>query len=575
MQFIQYSFFPTAHNSKLVDYTKYLKSLYRAKTLTSSCDDDHWPPPVTDKVFRLAMIMAEQVQRRQIKNDFVRKSITGKVDDILRIKVPIELRDIFIKINHGKRKTVLIEGGPGCGKSTLSLHICHNWSDNQLFKEYHGVILVRLRESIVQNAKRIADVLPRRDENMAYNIEKEMNARDGEGFLFVFDGWDELPESAPGRSIIMDILKGAKLHKSAAIITSRPTSSMSLYRVVQSRIEILGFTKEELQLYFAGCLEGDSENVDKLQQKIRENPIVEGSCYLPLNASILVHLFKFNDNMLPKTQFGIFSALTCNCIFRHLKKSHNDISEIKSLDGLPQLIEGPFKEICAMAYSGIMEDKIIFCGLSDNFNTLGLLQGVESFAISGRSHSYNFLHLSVQELLAALHMATQLEPSQQVEQFQKLFGHARFSAVFQFYAAKTKLQVHGIHKIVVDAVRKCITNPTAVLLNSDDSDSESNYSDSYVVTDYEDHEPQPLLMSLLHCLFEAHDMNLCHLVAKELGTELNLRGITLNPADCLSVGYFLTYCKDFKVDLQRCSIGDDGCQALFKPGEGYNLQTLK
>ena len=117
------------------------------------------------------MITAEEVQRRNIEDDFVRNTIlTGKVDDILMKKIPIELKDVFEKIKEGQQKKVLIEGAPGCGKSTLSLHICHRWIDGQLFQEYSQVILVQLREPTVQNAKSIADLLPRRDETMGHDI---------------------------------------------------------------------------------------------------------------------------------------------------------------------------------------------------------------------------------------------------------------------------------------------------------------------------------------------------------------------------------------------------------------------
>ena len=94
---------------------------------------------------------------------------------------------------------------------------------------------------------------------------------------------------------------------------------MNLHKLVDKRIEILGFTKDELQMYFTECLGDDHGMVKKLQQRIKENPVIEGSCYLPLNASILVHLFKCDD-VLPNTQYGIFSAIICNCIFRDLKK---------------------------------------------------------------------------------------------------------------------------------------------------------------------------------------------------------------------------------------------------------------
>ena len=546
-----------------------MKSLYKAKTQASFSGDDHWPPPVTDKVFSLAMIMPEQVQRRNIDDQFIHETITGKIDDILRRKVPITLEQIFEK---SEQKKILIEGAPGCGKSTLSLHICHEWVANQLLKEYSQVILVKLREEVVQNAKSIADLLPKRNGTMGQNAEKEITTRDGEGVLFIFDGWDELPEKAPGHSIIRDILDCKQLHKSSVIITSRPISSMNLHKLVNTRIEILGFTKIELQKYFTGCLEDDHGKVKELQQRIKENPFVEGSCYLPLNASILVHLFKC-DGVLPHTQFGIFSALTCNCIFRHLKKKKEqlDIRGIKSLDKLPTTIQSQFEHICEIAYKGVIEDHITF-DLEYSFNTLGLLQGVESFASGMPSHSYNFLHLSIQEQLAAIHMATKMDPSEQVAQFKELFGRARFSAVFQFYAAKTKLKAQGMDEIVILAVQKCMRDSAVTELtphSGTNSDLDSGGSSL-------GHKSQPLLLSLLHCLFEAQDETLCQLVAKELKGELRgLEGISLSPADCLSVGYFLTHCRQFKVYLESCSMGDDGCRALFRKDKRYDLEYLE
>ena len=528
-----------------------------------------------NRVFRLAMIMAEQVERRNITDDFVRKTITGKVDDILRKKVPVELEDIFKKIKEDQRRKVLIEGAPGCGKSTLALHICQQWAGGKLFQEYRQIVLVRLREQAVQNAKNIADILPQRNKTMGREMEEELTACNGKEVLFVLDGWDELPKTAPGRLIIRNILENTLLRDSSVIITSRPTSSASLHHIVNSRIEILGFTKDELKQYFAECLENNIKNVETLHQRIQENPAVAGSCYLPLNASILVHLFKFSKE-LPNTQFGIFSSLIRNCMFRHLKKStQHEVSGIKSLDDLPQIIEAPFKNVCRVAYEGIMKDRIIF-DLDRDFNTCGLFQGVESFTDCGTSHSYNFLHLSIQELLAAVHMDTQLTPSEQEAQFRELFGRARFSAVFQFYAAITKLQTPGIQNVVVDAIKLClgdrkITELTPHSHTDRTADSDSNSSDSS-----SNKEPQPLILSLIHCLCEAQDKALCELVVKQFkDSKLSLEDISLNPTDCLAVGYFLTYCSQFEVDLSYCSIDDDGCKTLFRKGAVYDLQSLK
>ena len=378
---------------------------------------------------------------------------------------------------------------------------------------------------------------------MGQDIATDITTDNGKDVLFVLDGWDELPKTAPGYSTILSLIEGAQLQECSIIITSQPTSSTILQPLVCSRIEILGFTKVELRHFFCECLDNDTKAVDSLLQRIEINPVVEGSCYLPLNASILVYLFKDGNNVLPTTHYGIFSDLICNCILRDLKKTkpESEISEISSLDNLPAEIDSHFLCICKMAYNGVTNDEVIFT-LGPRFKTLGLLQGVESFARHGTAHSYNFLHLSVQEVLAARYIARELGENEQTDQFKKLFDNPRFTAVFQFYAAITKLRAPGISEVVVQVARS--TNKAR-------------------------------LLSLLHCLYEAQDPSLCHLVAQQLNSQLDLSETSLSPADCFSLGYFITFTKGFNLNLIACHIGDDGCKALFREGQVLYLWIVR
>ncbi len=162
--------------------------------------------------------------------------------------------------------------------------------------------------------------------------------------------------------------------------------------------------------------------------------------------------------------------------------------------------------------------------LSAEMNVLSLMQGVQSFA-SRKSMLYHFLHLSVQELLAAYHIS-QLPQSQQVQVFNELFNQPRFAAVFRFYAAFTKLQTEGIRDVVTSIVQS---------------------------------QDKTHLLNLLHCLYESQNSSLCSFVASQLNGGLDLRKCTLSPLDCLSVGYFLScVCQttegEFKVNLNTSSL---------------------
>ena len=85
--------------------------------------------------------------------------------------------------------------------------------------------------------------------------------------------------------------------------------------------------------------------------------------------------------------------------------------------------------------------------LPTNLPSLGLLQKTEGFALCSKSLSYNFLHLSVQELLAAYHIS-QMDSSDQVKVFKKLFRSPRFQAVLQYYFGFMKLNNPEIQQFI-------------------------------------------------------------------------------------------------------------------------------
>ena len=537
------------YNSVYKQYMDYLKFLY-VSIDKKQATPNQWPPSATKKFFRLAMIKTATVRRGYIDDRFVRMTVTGKVDDILQEKYPIQLEDIF-KGTVGQRKVILLEGAPGCGKSTLSVYICQQWEKDQLFNQFQLVILIQLRDPAVRNATSLADLLPCPDTITAQEIAARMLANKCYGVLFILDGWDELPHDLRKNTIFHNLVQPDLSHsnplcESAVIVTSRPISSGDLHQAVSSRVEILGFTAEELYQFFTESLKGDIEAVKTLLERIDENPEVAGSCYLPLNATILVHLFSSNRNSLPTTLYGVFSSLILNCMKRHLKlrTQHKDVS-IESLDQLPEVAKKPFLFLCQLAYDGVMESKIVFNVLPSDVNTLSLLQGVESFIGREKTVSYSFIHLSIQELLAAWYTATQLPASEQISKFNDLFNKSRFSAVFQFYAAITKLNTAGIKNVILNQIVKKY--------------SRNRYSISK--------ENKVLMVSLLHCLYEAQDSSLCESIAQQLLHGLNLSGTTLTPSDCLCIGYFLAHvCKiatgEFEVNLEDCNIGDHNCKYL-------------
>jgi hypothetical protein len=85
-----------------------------------------------------------------------------------------------------------------------------------------------------------------------------------------------------------------------------------------------------------------------------------------------------------------------------------------------------------------------------------------------------------------------------------------------------------------------------------------------IINEIIEDKSKPLLVSLLRCLHEAQDPDLCLYVAERLKYRLDLSETSLSPLDCLSISFFLSSLsgKETSVHLDCCTIGDIGAKCL-------------
>ena len=463
----------------------------------------------------------------------IRLAQQGKIETILDYKKSIDLYNLFLPHvplvvlppPQPPGRVFLIEGAPGGGKSTLALHICHQWAQGASWLErFDLVILVYLRDQAVQSCITLAEILPARDSKMSESVASQIKATDGKNVLFIFDGWDEFPYHLMNNSLVSIIIQQPhklSLHQSTILITSRPMSSGNLLHIAGRRVEILGFTQHQIREYIEKALDGNSTDIQKIVRHLEEYPVIEGYCYIPLHVAILVHIFLTMKGALPTTLHELFCSLVLCCIVREqaTHECETILPELFSLNDLPDELKYKLNNLGILAYNGVMQNKVVFYledlhefHVPSNLSSLGLLQAVEGLSLYKKTLSYNFLHLSVQELLAAYNIS-QMVSSEQVKVFKKLFESSRFQAVLHYYSGFTKL-----------------ANPEIRAFISFFQSKKSRFED---------------LLPLLHCFFEAKQPSLCQLVdsrfipGPDLHQKLNSR--VLAPVDFLVVGYFITY----------------------------------
>ena len=452
---------------------------------------------------------------------------------------PLTLAEV-LSVKEEDNKVILIEGGPGMGKSTLAIEICKSWADGELLEEYDAVILLPLRDPEIQAANNIKDLLLVIDDELRENVYKEITKSGGEGICFLLEGYDELPHHLRNTSVFSKLLE--KLPNCTMVYTSRPEASDQLRHITSQRIEIHGFKEEQVDEYINNSFENvedGKEKAFKLISLVKSNPSIRSILNVPINVAIICHLFLLTLS-LPNTLTELYNLLCLNLILRHINKySPGEVDFLDSLDDLPVGTREQFSNLCMLAFRGRRDDQIIFSsheiksyGIDPSkLSGLGLLMIAPSTSVYGREKSYNFLHLTVQEYCSAFYLSM-VTDKELFECFKKYQFYESFQMIWRFYSGITRLRNKDtLH---------CMLPSKWV---------ESGYRKRRIT-------------ELLNYVYEADNDEVCHVVGNHLDGNIDLLRCKLDQISCSALGYLLQTCRGTIVDLQFCHIGDEGCRIL-------------
>ena len=439
-------------------------------------------------------------------------------------------------------KVVLIEGGPGMGKSTLAINICKCWADDELLQQYDAVILLPLRDPEIQAANDIGDLLLVANENERKALYDEITASEGDKVCFILEGYDELPEQLRRAPVFAKLKE--KLPKCTLIYTSRPEACDHLRSVATHKIEIHGFKEEQISKYIDKAFENvedGKEKAEKLTAQVMNNPSIRNILPIPINIAIVCHLFLLTLT-LPTTLTELYTLLCINLILRHINKnSPGEISFLDSLDDLPAGASKSFSDLCSIAFRGRMDDKIIFSSREikgydidpDKLSSLGLLLVAPRTSVYGREKSHNFLHLTVQEYCAAFYIS-RLPDKEQENCFQKYQFYDSFQVIWRMYSGITKLKNENIFHHMLPS-----------------KEVKSTYRKFRII-------------ELARCVYEAHNDELCSVIINHLNGNIDLSLYQpLDQISCTAIGYLLEQSRGALklVDLSDCLVCE-GCSLI-------------
>ena len=349
-------------------------------------------------------------------------------------------------------KRILIEGAPGIGKTVLAKEIAYRWATNEILTEIKIVFLLYLRDPQLQSittTRLLVEYMSMGclDDEQIATFNKYLVNTKGQELCIVMDGFDEYPSSLQKNSLILDIINGVVFPEAIVVITSRPTATVSLHNQVDRRIDILGLPKEEREKYISEIFTKSPEKKVELDKYLKQQPVINGLCFVPLHLTILLYLFQ--QGSLPKTLTEMNESFILHTIFRHLERHKLTPSgSIDRLVNLPKILLDVVYGLSELAFKGLKENKLVFtfdeikesCPYIDEtvgaINGFGLLQAVEHYPYKGvkLTKSFNFLHYIMQEFLAALHVSN-LPSEQQSSLMEKTFWDDHYNFMWMMFVA--------------------------------------------------------------------------------------------------------------------------------------------
>ena len=512
-------------------------------------DDRVWPPVKETNFINLALIMDQSSWR---------KTVQQSLDDVVGDKNNTSYTDMLNDVDNSR--FILLEGRPGCGKTTLMNKISRDWSKGEILR-CKLVIFVPLRRLNDECNRKLSTIIKVACPTLPLDSLKELVSiiknSQGENIVFAFDGLDEYRpiyyKVNTLRSLftrrkpvehedVFDILHTKTLSKAIVILTSRPVASKDFRQCAGKRLEVLGFLKPQVIEYVHHYFHNEKKKAQQLISHLERHPNLMNMAYLPLHCAMLVFLYE-DGTPLPKTETEFYTHFTISTLVRSLRKRNilKDDFSLSSFSDLPRDDKRLFDVVCQLAFDATVASKQVFKysdlklkllkhhKIVSNDSSFGLVVIDRYFMRYGLDESYTFLHLTFQEYLAAVHIAG-LSEHQRREIIITHGEMANLSVVWRFLCG------------IMDYKDLSATEDFQILIDTS--------------TD---------ILFKVQCCYETQHSATCTLIIRSLHGKLHFRSVQFSPSDYSAISYVIQNSPDqVEIVFEGCSFAYEGALPLFQ-----------
>ncbi|KAM9341606.1 uncharacterized protein ABDE67_015269 [Symphorus nematophorus] len=349
-----------------------------------------------------------------------------------RPETTIRPEDIF-KPSPGRDepiRTVMTKGVAGIGKTVLTQKFTLDWAEGKANQDVQFTFPFTFRELNLLKEKKYSLV---ELVHLFFAETKEAGICRFEEFqvVFIFDGLDEcrltldfrnneiltdVTESTSVGGLLTNLIRGNLLPSARLWITTRPAAANQIPpECVDMVTEVRGFTNPQKEKYFRKRLK-DEEQASRIISHIKTSRSLHIMCHIPvfcwITATVLEDVLKTRERgELPKTLTEMYiHFMVVQTTLKNVKYDGGDGTDPHWSPENRKMIESLGK----LAFEQLKKDNLVFyesdlteCGI--DITAASVYSGVFTQIFIEQSGLYQdkvfcFVHLSVQEFLAALHV---------------------------------------------------------------------------------------------------------------------------------------------------------------------------
>ncbi|KAG8009618.1 NLR family CARD domain-containing protein 3 [Nibea albiflora] len=562
-----------------------------SQTSTVQRSDETGSGTLLNRIYTELYITEGQSEEVNTQHEVRQLETASKKKETLH-DTPIKCHDIFKALPDQQRhiRVVLTNGVAGVGKTFSVLKFTLDWAEGSENQDVSLVVLLSFRELNLIKDERFSLL------KLLHVFHPTLQKVTAEKLavcklLFIFDGLDEsrLSLDFNNKEVVSDVtqessvsmlltsLINGKLLPSALIwITSRPAAANQIPPSRVDRVtEIRGFTDAQKEEYFRRRV-SDEDLSSRIISHIKTSRSLHIMCLIPvfcwITATVLDHMLTTDQRgELPKTLTDLYSHFLL--VQTKRKKKKYDEEHETSPQELMEADREVLLKLGRLAFEQLEKGNIIFyqedleqCGL--DVTEASVYSGVctqifKRESVIFQKTVYSFVHLSVQEFLAAVYVF-QCYTNRNTEVLETFLGKITLD-VFLRKAMEKSLEsenghldlfVRFLHGLSLKSNQRLLGG----LLGQTDNSTEIIQAAINNLKEMNSDDISPdRSINIFHCLMEMNDHSV-HQEIQEFLKSKNRSEKELSEFHCSALAYMLQMSEEVLdvFDLKKYNTSDQG-----------------